>query len=82
MRGMEGDGPEIARVQAAGDGVAAGRPVPGAERLDRSRARRSAAVPRRAVSRPSARRRTRAAETNGMSQATQTTGAGAATTAV
>ena len=78
---MEGDGPEIARVQAAGDRGAAGRPVPGAQGLDLSRAhaRRQYRVGRVEAS---ARRRTRAAVTKGMSQATQTTGAGEATTAV
>ena len=57
-------------------------PYAGAERLDPAAPIALAAAPRRAVSRPSARRRTSAAVTNGMSQATQTTGAGAATTAV
>ena len=79
---MEGDGPEIAPVEALRDGVAAGRTVAGAERLQAPRGRRSAAGRRRALARPSPSRRSSPSETKGMSQATQTTGAGVSTTAV
>ena len=77
---MEADGPEIARVQAARDGVAAGRPVPGAQGLDLSRARapRQHGIGRvETVGQPA-----HQGGGDGMSQATQTTGAGDATTAV
>ena len=79
---MEGDGPEIAPVEAAGDGVAAGRTVPGAERLDPAPAAALAAGRRRAAQALApaggAGPRTRTA----CPRRRRTTGAGASTTAV
>ena len=78
---VEADGAEVAGVQAGGDGVPAGGTVGGAERLHASA---SVALGEHGVVRVQAvgERRTSATETNGMSQATHTTGAGASTTAV
>ena len=68
-------------VEGGGDGVAAGGTVGGAERLDAAAA---VAFGEHGVVRrePAASARTSATDTNGMSQATHTTGAGASTTAV
>ena len=79
---VEADGAKVAGVERGGDGVPAAGAVGGAERLDAAPAaalgqhRVVALEPRRRAPGPAA------AETNGMSQATHTTGAGASTTAV
>ena len=73
---MEADGAKVARVEARGDGVA-GRRARRRRRAARRRAGRRSRAGTASCSRarrPA--RRSSAAETNGMSQATQTTGAG------
>ena len=82
MRSMEADGAEVAGGEARRDGVGAGGTIGRAERLHAPAALALGEAWRRRRSRPAASARISGSETKGMSQATQTTGAGASTTAV
>ena len=82
MRGWKPTARRSPASRAGGDGVPAAGAVGGAERLERRAGRALSGSMASWPASASASARTSGAETNGMSQATQTTGAGASTTAV